>query len=205
MSMNLPISSREEQGRRTLAARLFGIVWERAELGDVVVTPYEGRHALSFVAEHYPRIFGGAEHSGALLDETTNEAKRRFVDEMDVFSFRKDGNLIGISMTHPTDWSSYYFRTFALLEHARSAGLAGRFFHYLCPRLVRAGVHRIEAEVQPSNVHMMHVLANLGFVATGTLASERWGLLVRMTHHLTEAASKAFVTTYAPNRVHPNP
>lgn len=187
--------------RPTLTNRLFGLVWEPVDLEGVVASPYEGRDALAFVEEHYPRIFGGADRNGTLLTEPTSEAKRRFVDEMDVFTFRQSGNLIGISMTHPTDWSSYYFRSFALLEAARSHGLARRFFHYLRPRLRAVGVQRIEAEVQASNAHMMHVIAAEGFVVTGTIASERWGLIVRMTHHLTEAAQNAFVSTYAPNRV----
>lgn len=194
------VAGRARAPRSTLSQRLFGIVWEPVDLEGVVATPYDDGDALAFVSAHYPRIFGG-DHAGTLLVEATSEAKRRFVDEMDVFTFRRFDDVIGIWMGHPMDWSSYYLRTIAVLEHERARGVAGRFFEHLCIRLRAAGVQRLEVDVQPTNGPMVHALQSRGFVTTGTMATERWGLHTRMTLYLSEAARGAFVSTFAPNRV----
>jgi GNAT superfamily N-acetyltransferase len=194
------VAGRSRAPRSTLSQRLFGIVWEPVDLEGVVATPYDDGDALAFVSAHYPRIFGG-DHAGPLLVEGTSEAKRRFVDEMDVFTFRRGDAVIGIWMGHPMDWSSYYLRTIAVLEHERARGVAGRFFEHLKSRLRAAGVQRLEVDVQPTNGPMVDALQSRGFVTTGTLATERWGLHTRMTLYLSEAARGAFVSTYAPNRV----
>lgn len=197
----LDSAPRARAPRMTLSQRILGVVWEPADLDGVLLTPYEDEDAPAFVSEHYARIFGDPERAGSLLVEAPSPAKRRFLNEMDVFTFSKDGYVIGILMGHPTDWSSYYIRSLAFLENERARGLAGRVFEYLKPPLRAAGVSRMDVDVQPSNVPMLHGLFSRGFVPTGTIATERWGLFSRMTFYLTETAHGAFVSTYAPNRV----
>src|SRR5262245_10721779 len=101
----------------TLSRRLWDIDWaERlpwtlADGSSVERGSFED--ALPFMAENYAGIFG--DEPERFLVEGMTDAKRRFWREMDVFVLRCDGVTAGICAGHPSDWSTYYVRTFALL------------------------------------------------------------------------------------------
>jgi hypothetical protein len=156
-------------------------------------TPEE---ALPFIQEHYAAIFGQNELEGRFLPSPTTEAKRRFFQEMDYFILRVGDRDAGILMGHPSDWTSYYVRSAALLPAFRDRHLLTQFGLRICEPLRAAGVERIEAECSPANVPMARLLTGQGYLVTGSVTSERWGVVLRYTKFLSEDASAAFMRQY---------
>lgn len=142
------------------------------------------------MARHYPSIF--ASEPDRFLAEAMTEAKRRFLAEADVFLFRKAGADVGICIAHPSDWSTYYVRSMALLPEIRDHGLAQQWSDFLSTHLRAAGVQRMEAETAPTNVPMQRLFLGTGWVPTGSVNSERWGVMLRYTLFLQQDAQRAF-------------
>jgi RimJ/RimL family protein N-acetyltransferase len=130
-----------------------------------------------------------------------SEAKRRFFAEMDCFLFRVEGEVAGVFMAHPCDWNSYYLRSTGILPRYRERGLMSQFFDRLDEPLRAVGVERIEAEVSPANTPIIRVLAGHGYIVTGQVASERWGLLLRYTKFLSQGASAVFRRQYTAMKI----
>ena len=182
-----------------LSKRLWDLDWRRIlpwSFEEVTVESATFDDALPFIAEHYARIFGTQEGPQRFLAEPMSPAKRRFGAEMDVFVFRAEGRTIGVFMSHPSDWSTYYMRTAALLPEYRGRHLVSRFMERICDPLRDAGVIRLEGEVTPSNAPMMKLHVGQGFLATSTVTSERWGLAVRFTKFLREDAEAFFLRQF---------
>jgi RimJ/RimL family protein N-acetyltransferase len=195
---------RELDATATLSQRWWGLDWRE-------VLPFhfdDGRaefatmdDVLPFMKEHYPAIFGVKDLESRWLENPMTEAKRRFFAEMDCFLFRVDGEVAGVFMAHPWDWTSYYLRSTAILPRYRERGIMTHFFDRLDEPLRSAGVERIEAEVSPANTPIIRVLAGHGYVVTGQVATERWGLLLRYTKFLSEGASAVFKRQYTAMRI----
>lgn len=147
--------------------------------------------ALPFVREHYPAIFGQTPDARFLVEEMT-EAKRRFGEEMDVFVFRSGEKTVGICTAHPSDWSTWYIRTFAILPEFRERRFCSEFAQRLVEPLQRAGVTRWEADCSAANRAMVRLFTSQGLVATSMLNSERWGMTLRFTKFLREDAEEVF-------------
>jgi hypothetical protein len=182
----------------TASARLWGLDWRSVlpfELDGVTVEV--GHHAeqvVPFVREHYATIFCSDE-SPFLLDPMT-EAKQRFVRDMDAFVFRAEGRTVGILLAHPSDWSTYYMRTVAILPEYRERRLLSGFMDLAERVLLAAGVERVEGDCSPANAPMMRMLTARNFLVTSTIASERWGLMVRFTKLLREDARAVFLRQF---------
>jgi ribosomal protein S18 acetylase RimI-like enzyme len=182
----------------TLSSRIWGLDWGCHlpwTLGNVTVTVGHFADALAFVGDHYAEIFGDGKESGFLSDPFT-EAKRRFGDEMDVFSIRADGQVVGLLIAHPLDWTTYYMRSVAILPAYRDRKLFNQIVERCFAPLASAGVERIEGETAPTNVVMMRALTGLGFLVTSTANSERWGATVRFTKFLREEAASLFAEKF---------
>jgi hypothetical protein len=71
------------------------------------------------------------------------------------------------------------------------------------------GVERVEAECSPANVPVVRLLTSQGYVATASVSSERWGLMLRYTKFLSADAASAFMRQYTAmpisKRRHDNP
>jgi L-amino acid N-acyltransferase YncA len=179
--------------------RLWGLDW-RAEL-PWHVDGYSIEHAsfdetMRFVEEHYASVFGLRECAGRFLPSPMTDAKRRFFHEMDMFAFRADDRVVGVAMAHPSDWTTYYVRSIAILPAHRETGLATKFSERIAPPLCAAGVERIEAEISPANTPLVRLFSGHGFVVTGSTSSERWGLVLRYTRFLSDEAREIFVRQY---------
>ncbi len=184
---------------RTLTERVLGFEWQTIDLGDdVVAIAHDRARALGFVERNYAQIFGTTKATARFLVEPLGDAKRRFTEEMDVHVLLQREEALGVAMGHLTDWSTYYWRTLAFLPEKQSHGVGRRFIQRVCDQLRDAGVRRVEAECLPTNAAIQHCLAAAGFVATGAVASERWGFLLRMTKFLDEEAKAAFLDLYSP-------
>ena len=177
-----------------MSQRLWGLDWSRVlpwQLEDVVVESGTADEALRFVETHYAEIFGATGEQRFLADPLT-DAKRRFCAEMDVVVFRHERRIVGILMAHPSDWSTYYMRTVAILPQYRERRLLTRFMDACYAPLRDAGIQRIEGECSPLNAPMMRMLVGQDFIVTSTSATDRWGTLVRFTKFLSQEAQQTF-------------
>jgi RimJ/RimL family protein N-acetyltransferase len=180
--------------RTTASSRIWGLDWSRElpwTIDGVGIELGSFDDALPFMEEHYASIFG-ADATERFFVEPMTEAKRRFCDDMDVFVFRAEARTVGVCTAHPTDWSTYYIRTFALLPELRERGVATGFEARLCEPLRAAGVNRYEAECSVANRPMIRLFTSQGFLITSTATSERWGAVLRFTKHLDDGAASAF-------------
>jgi ribosomal protein S18 acetylase RimI-like enzyme len=192
--------------RVPLSVKLWDLDWSRVlpwTIEGVTVEHASFDEALPFVGEHYAAIFGTAEASARFLVEPMTPAKRRFGGEMDVFLFRDGGRSVGVHMSHPTDWSTYYMRTTALLPEYRGRGIVSRFMELVVEPLRAAGVARIEGDVAPTNTPMVKLNLAQGFVVTATTTSERWGVNLRLTKFLSDEAERVFARQFCTMAVRP--
>jgi ribosomal protein S18 acetylase RimI-like enzyme len=174
----------------------------RAGGADVTVEMGTTDEAVAFVAEHHPRLFGAAGGEQRFLASPMTDAKRRFCDEMDVLVMRaRDASgtgrrVVGLFMSHPSDWSTYYIRTVAILPEYQGRGYYARFTANLYEPLRRAGVERVETEISVANTRLLRMFAGQGYVVTATSSTERWGAVVRLTKFLAADAEKVFLQQY---------
>lgn len=136
---------------------------------------------LPFIQAHYTDIFNV---DGLFFVEAPTPAKRRFGLEMDIFVFRREGQIIGLLSGHPSDWATYYWRTTAILPEFRAQGTIAKFAERSYDYFRAAGVNRMEVDTCPANRATMSLFQSQGFIVTSTAASERWGFTVRFTKFL---------------------
>jgi ribosomal protein S18 acetylase RimI-like enzyme len=179
----------------SLSTQLWSLDWTRIlpfQFDDVSVEIATFADAAPFIEEHYPKFFAHEDDGVKFLREPMTEAKRRFSELSDVFLFRDGEKKVGVMISHPTDWSTYYLRSSAFLPEYRNRHLLTRFTEALFAPLAAAGVARMETETAPSNLAVQRVMVTCGWVITGTTNSERWGTLLRATKFLSDEARAAF-------------
>ncbi len=184
----------------TLSQRILGLDWASHlpwRFGDVTVEPgrYESE-AVPFMAAHYADLFDAKSLHDRFFAEELTDAKRRFMAEMDVLCFRQGGSVVGLLVGHPIDWSTYYWRSVALLPAVRERSLLGQVMESTYAPLGAAGIQRVEGECAPTNGPMMRALTKLGWVVTSTSMSERWGATVRFTKFLRDDAGAIFARQF---------
>jgi hypothetical protein len=198
LSMPRPARRREVEALPT-SRRLWSLDWRTElpwELPGARAQFATQNDVLPFMKEHYPSIFAQKDLDGRFLASPMTEAKSRFFSEMDYFVFDADGETAGVFMAHPTDWTTYYLRSTAILPQFRERHMLTSFFEKLDEPLRAAGVERIETDCSPANVPVVRMLSRQEYVVTGTFSSERWGLLLRYTKFLSEDARAAFTRQY---------
>jgi GNAT superfamily N-acetyltransferase len=150
---------------------------------------------LPFVTNHHANLFGAADDQ-RWRSETLDGNKLRFIEDSDIFLIRAEGRTVGALVGHPSDSSTYYVRSMALLPEYRGRGTYPQLMQHLASVLRAAGVERLEGDTSPANWNSIITCARLGFVATGTLNSDRWGALVRVTWFLNVEAEDVFHNQY---------
>jgi ribosomal protein S18 acetylase RimI-like enzyme len=179
----------------SLSKRWLGLDWGEHlpwELCGLSVELADMAEVMPFVEERYPELFGLRPDDDRFLPDPMRLAKWRFFEESDVFVFRDGGDIVGLQIAHPTDWSSYYIRSLALLPAYRNRGLIAELTREMCAVLATFGVERVEGETAPPNVPCLISQSRLGYMPTGTLNSDRWGAMIRMTKYLREDAADVF-------------
>jgi RimJ/RimL family protein N-acetyltransferase len=177
-----------------LSKRWFGLDWREHlpwQLCGVSVEVGEMDDVLPFIERLYPQLFW-REGDDGWLDDGMSAAKLRFFEDADVFLIKDDGELVGLEIAHPTDWSTYYLRTHALLPAYRGRGIMAEMMKRRSEVLATVGVQRIEGDVVPANVAQMIAHTKIGCVVTGTLNTDRWGALVRITKYIESNSDDVF-------------
>ena len=187
-----------QQARPSLSSALWGIDWSETLPLEVTrdgvsvhASSYE--ESLSFVENHYALIFEEVQ-SGPFSNTKLSDSKMRYYRIAgDFFEFKDGATTIGLLVGTPTDWSSYYIRSAAVLPEYQGRKVIQRFFPFLFERLKEAGVERVEADTSPANMATMHLLTRLRFNVSGTILSERWGAHVHFTKFLNDIVEDAFL------------
>lgn len=186
--------------QRSLAQVLWDIDWSRhlplTLTNDGIDVEYSSfEQTAGFVSQHYAAIFEQTE--GSVFTGGKVGARERYYREVgDFFAFKLEERTIGVLVCTPVDWSTYYFRSGALLPEYQDRKLMQSFVPLLFALLAAAGVERIEADTAPSNLRMMQLLTRLEFNVTGTVLSERWGAQVHFTKFLMEAEQDVFLKQF---------
>lgn len=188
------------RGTPSLSERIYGIRWSEhfpiVLSGGVRVQVASLDEALEFTARHYARIFGADPGDQRFYAEAVTPAKTRFMAASDRFSFWDGGEPIGLLMGNPIDWSTYYWRTVAFLPEHQGRGLLAAVLEHTDRVMRGAGIVRVEGETSPNNYRQMRLLLRLGYQVTGSVNSERWGTLLRLTKYLDEAAEEKFTRQF---------
>ena len=199
MSPPSELTGSAKSARTTMSRRLWDLDWAAElpwEVNGVRVAAGSADEIVGFLADNHAELFPGRGADDRFFRETMTEAKRRWAADMDVFAFYLGDDLVGTFMGHPTDWSSYYIRTTAILPHVRGRRLVPFLIGQMSAVLSRFGVERVEADVPPTNAPSLGVLASQGFLVTSVVNSERWGTCLRLTKYLRPAAEAAFVRQF---------
>lgn len=202
ISISVEPASRVEPSKQpqSMSLRYWGLDWREHqpwELGDGVTVEHGAfDDARPFMRDHYAEVFEVGDGGSGFFDEPWNDAKRRFCGECDVTLFRDGGRTVGVTICHPSDWSTYYFRSMGILPAYHDRGLARSWIARCLPILARYGVARVDTDVAPSNLANIRVMTRLGLNITGTHNSERWGTLVRLTKFLREDAESVFLDKF---------
>jgi RimJ/RimL family protein N-acetyltransferase len=184
----------------SLSSDLFGIDWATQlpfELtGGIRVELAAMQPTIEFAAAHYAAIFGSDASDRRFLVEALSPAKMRFLELSDRFMFRDGERAIGLLLGNPLDWSTYYWRSIAFLPEFQGRGLLAAALARTDAAMREAGVARLEGEAAPNNQRQLRLLSRLGYVVTGTINSERWGTLLRLTKYLRPEAEERFATQF---------
>lgn len=173
-----------------MSERYWGLVHPEVEHDGITATPVPFEQCLPFMTRHMGELF--LTGTDRFFEEKMTPAKRRYLAESDAFLFRRDGVDVGMCVCNPSDWSTYYIRMYTLLPGARHGEFSKPFLCGLFERLRSVGVKRVEANTSPTNLAVQRALTGLGMFVTGTLNTERFGLVLQLTGFLDEAADRAF-------------
>jgi RimJ/RimL family protein N-acetyltransferase len=186
--------------RESLSAMLWSIDWAShlpVSLGDgVAVRLSNFDECVPFVREHYARIFHEEESSPFTQTREEPGKERYYRIAGDFFALELDGKTIGLVVCTPSDWSTYYIRSAAVLPEHLGKGLVVSFLRSVFQILRAAGVERVEADTAPSNLVVMRALTSLSFNVTGTVLTDRWGALVHLTRYLAEDREDVFLRQF---------
>jgi hypothetical protein len=152
--------------------------------------------ALAFTRDHYAGIFASMPGDTRFPAEPMTAAKTRFLAESDRFAFRDGHDMVGLLVGNPLDWSTYYWRSVALLPQYQGRGLVAAALVHTDPILRDAGVVRVEGDAAPINYRQVRLLMRLGYCVTGSTISERWGAMLRLTKFLCADAEGRFATQF---------
>jgi RimJ/RimL family protein N-acetyltransferase len=194
-SVELAAARREKR----LSERIFDFSWQDTLPwslvdGEVTIELMEYAELAELLRLRRADLFG-APHTQFFV-EPESDSKARFGREMDVFLVRLGGEVVGYFCGHPSDWSTYYLRSFALDPSRREKGICGTFCEQIVGFMASVGCKRIEVDTSAANVPMIKMLSTAGFIVAGTMNSARWGAIVRFAKHLDAEEKQVFARQY---------
>lgn len=195
----------QAQPERKMSEILWGIRW-RDHLPQVLtkdgicVDYIDYDEAVPFIQEHYAEIFEDPDDNPFYGGKVTDARGKFYRTAGDFFAFKDDERILGLLVCTPVDWSTYYIRSAALLKDHEGRNLFPKFLPFFFSTLKQAGIERVEAETSPSNMMMIYMLTRQRFNASGTILSERWGVLNRFTKFLDDCGEDVFLRQFCAGR-----
>lgn len=194
-------SSSSEPKPVKLSELLWDIRWgeyfpKQLTSDGILVASVSYEDAIPFIQEHYSQIFQDSDDSPFYGGKITAARSRYYRIAGDFFAFKDGEKIIGILIGNPSDWGTYYLRSSGLLPEYEGKNLVQRLLPLLFTRLREANVERVESETAPSNMPMVYMLTRHRFNVSGTVLSERWGVLTRFTKFLDEASESVFLRQF---------
>jgi RimJ/RimL family protein N-acetyltransferase len=190
-----PVRRVVESESRTLSSRLWDIDWSSIlplDLGDGMVARMATFDELSdFCAQHIEDIFQEPKTSPFLKDPMT-VAKRRYYEEIADITLIGADEPIGLFVGEPADWGTYYVRVMASVPSAQGKRYCNMFAIKVFDILAAHGVERVHTEISPANFASTYVAMRMRFRPTGTVLSDRWGAVTRLTKFLCEERQEVF-------------
>ncbi len=183
-----------------MSRQLWGIDWRGQlpfENGGFIVCLGDFARAKRFMLTHYATVFEEDREASPFATDLS-EAKGRYYEIFgDFFEIFHGDELAGLLVCTPSDWSTYYIRSAAMLPKYQGRRIIQTFYtSVLFPMLQRSGVERVEFDTSPSNLAMMHIAAKLRFNNTGTFLSERWGAMIHFTKFLSMEKEDVFLRQF---------
>jgi Acetyltransferase (GNAT) family len=195
----LPFRTSASTPIRPRSWSLWGLDWRDhfpRSFGDLTVHAGSFEDALPFIAGHYSEIFRHDSTVDRFLHDPMTDAKRRFGIEMDAFLVKDGVDVVGVLIGHPSDWTTYYMRSVALLPAYRSRHILTDLVESTYGPLRDAGVERIEGDCSPANLAMVRALTSLDYLPISSYPSERWGMQLRFVKYLRPEAEAVFVRQF---------
>lgn len=202
--ISLPTEAHREEEklhRVSLGATLLGIDWQASlpmsfvkEDGlEFVLKSCSYAQGKNFLEENADRLFDANTVNHNFLMLYPSQTKETYYQQMvDHFAFIHQGEMVGYAAINMLDWSTYYLRYINVLPEYRGHKLVIDFVNYAMVELKRAGVERVEAQISANNASQISKHVRMGFVATGSSQSERWGSMIQLTKYLSEKHEAVF-------------
>lgn len=196
------INDGEALTKQALSARLWGIAWDdflpfHFQESDIYLDTITYKEFSDFIKENSEKIFTENEINSSFNNFDNSKARVTFYEqESDIFAYKIKEKIVGVFVSHPSDWSTYYLRYTNILPAYRGCQLTIRTIAFLSNILFSVGVQRIKTEVSPSNLRQVQRLSKLGFVISGNTLSERWGALLFMTKYLDNQSEQTFYNQF---------
>jgi RimJ/RimL family protein N-acetyltransferase len=188
--------------QRSLSEQLWDLDWASLlplHLGDDgLVARYSSFEELKpFIAGNYANIFEEDRQESPFSSARPHPAKARYMElTADFIAFELQGEPIGVLVGMPSDWSTYYIRSAAMVRGHQGRAAPQTFLAALYPFLAKHGVERAELDISPSNIAMMHIATRMRFNPTGTILSDRWGAMIRFSKFLDEDCETTFLRQF---------
>lgn len=195
-----PVPASERVPRGSLSQMLWGIDWSvllPLTMGDgIVVHGSTFEQALPFIREHYAAIFHEDAHSPFSTSRAGSQKERYYRLAGDFFEFKDGDRTMGLLVGTPVDWATYYIRSAAVLPEYAGRRTIQDLLPMLFDVLRSAGIERVQADTNPSNLATIHILNRLRFNVTGTSVTDRWGAQVHLTRFLDEDCEDVFLRQF---------
>jgi len=184
------------------SSKLFGIDWNKYYPHKIVGKPFTIRKTTysevqEFIKKNRDKL--DLSKYGEGLFQSMEESRERdiyYKQFVDCFIIENDKDKVGIFMSNPSDWSTYYLRYSIFILEYRNLGLFTYVHKYLLEVLNNYNIHRVEADVSSSHIGNIHVYTKLKFILTSTILSDRWGATVRFTKYLSDKHELTFFNQF---------
>lgn len=181
-----------------LSKQLWNIDWKQELSHDLINDRFKfcvgNRELLDlFMNKHKDKIFYQSERESPFFNRSISPHKKQYLEYVsDIFLIYDNRDIVGVFVSDPTDWSSYYLRYINILPECRGEKLCELCCQRLFPILEKHNIERVSCDISPIHKAQIHRMTNLGFVITGTFQSERWGVLLQFTKFFNQETEQNF-------------
>lgn len=114
----------------------------------------------------------------------------------DVFDFYLGDELVGVAVSNPSDWCSYYLRYILIKKEHQGHNLQNQWVRFVIASVEPHGIERIEVDFSPANTVQLFHYQRMGFYYVGMTMSERWGAVMRYVRYLNPNRRDAYLDQF---------